>query len=390
SVEIFRHFRTQRKFLSLALVLDSLLIVQLVLAGLVVWSVRSPVVTTFHVWTGALILGTSVLICLRCYRLLELKALHGVSPQQSRLGGTRFTASPGRTLRANILSFWELTKPEITALVLVAVFIGYYLASVDDGAGLMANGWRLFHLLLGSAFVSGGVAVLNEFLERQYDGLMLRTRMRPIPSGKVSPRQALIFGVVISVAGVVYLALTVNFLVSMLSSLTLILYLFVYTPSKRKTSWNTLIGAFPGALPPVGGWLAVKESVSLGAWILFGILFLWQIPHFFSIAWIYRKDYGLAGFKMLPSEDETGVTTGSTIVALTAALLICSLALALVGLAGSFYVAGAAILGTAFVAVGVDMAVRRTNTGAKRLLLASVLYLPALLIVLLVDRGLFR
>ncbi|MEE9165843.1 MAG: heme o synthase [Candidatus Neomarinimicrobiota bacterium] len=369
---VFRHERTNRNVLLLTLCFDSLLIVQLLLAGFVIWTAKSPLVTTFHVWVGALMLGTSVLMSLKSYRLV-----HGSQPLRVR------------GVLSRISSLWELTKPRITGLVLVATFLGFYLAAGESGQSVLENRWLLLHLLFGSALASGGVGVLNEFLEWKYDSLMHRTRSRPIPSGNVTPATALLFGVIISLVGTVHLAVFVNLATAGLAFATLLLYLFVYTPLKRKTVWNTLIGAIPGALPPIGGWLAVGEQVSPAAWILFGILLLWQIPHFFSIARIYRKDYRRAGFKMLPVVDERGTVTFLYVVACCAALTLWSLMLSLAGPAGKTYFYGAAILGIAFLLVGVDAALRRKNSTVKRLLLASVLYLPALLAILFMDRTLF-
>lgn len=372
SVSLFRELRYEKRFLLLALFLSLLLITQWILAGWVIWTAKSPWITTFHQWTGALMLGTSF------FTMLRIIHLFGFSPRLAL-----------RTTWSRVSALWELTKPGITALILVSVFIGFYLAVRNAGASLSGVTWPLIHLLVGSALVSGGVGVLNEYVEREFDGRMYRTRNRPLPTGRVTPRLALTFGLFISAAGIGYLAVLVKGLTALLAALTLVLYIGLYTPLKRKTNWNTVIGAVPGAMPPLGGWAAFTGNLHPGAWILFAILFLWQIPHFFSIGRIYRRDYSRAGFKMLPVSDNEGTVTSGWIVFSCAGLLICSLFLFTAGLAGGVYLAGAALLGVMFLAVGTDAAIHRTNARARRLLLASVLYLPSLLAVLMLDRGLF-
>lgn len=367
SYSLVKRRRFEKRFVALAVLLGFLLVTQWVLAGLVIWTQKSPWITTAHQWTGALLLGTSFFISLRLIR--------------------SFRFSP-RAMWSRASALVELTKPGITGLVLVSVFIGFYLAAQTGGASLSELTWRLIHLLMGSALVSGGLGTLNEFVERRYDSRMLRTRNRPIPAGRVSPREALIFGLLISVAGITQLAVAVNGITALLAAVTLLLYIGVYTPLKRMTNWNTLIGAVPGAMPPVGGWVAFTGSLHPSAWILFAILFLWQIPHFFSIGRIYRRDYRRAGFKMLPVSDERGTQTFAWVLVSSLGLLVCSLFLFTTGLAGALYLAGATVLGLAFLAVGTDAAVHRTNARAKRLLIASVLYLPALLTTLVLDRAL--
>ena len=381
-VNAVRSFRTNRKIWVLPLVLAILLGLQLTLAAFVIWSVSSPLITTLHVWTGALMLGTSVLLVLRCYRLMVLpQEMSMLSFAEAGIGFNR--------AKMKLVSFKELTKPNINLLVLVATFIGFYLGLADKGESLVNHGWLLFHTLLGTACVSGGVAALNEFIERKLDGKMNRTKSRPLPSGKLTGKEGLIFGLSISGFGILYLVLTVSFAVGILSLLTLVMYLGIYTPLKTRTVWNTFIGAVPGALPPVGGWLAAQGKLAPEVWILFGILFLWQMPHFFSIAWIYREDYAKAGFKMIPINDESGRFTSIIIVSFSVALILCSLLLVAAGLASKVYLISASIAGLIFLSVAFKTAHKINSQKAKRLLIATILYLPLLLVLLVADVSLF-
>lgn len=288
-------------------------------------------------------------------------------------------------LKIKLKSFWALTKPNVTALVLVATFIGFKMAMRQQGESIFDHGLLLFNVLLGSAFVSGGVGTLNEYLERNYDSLMHRTQSRPLPSGILSPRKALVFGIGISFLGMIYLYMTVNLLTSFLSLLTLSFYLFVYTPLKRKTVWNLFFGAIPGAIPPVGGWIAAGGDLSPVVWMLFGVLFLWQIPHFLSIAWIYRKDYQRAGFRMIGMTGSPLMITFLGTVGCSVVLLLLTLGFFYTGIVGKTYLAGTTVIGVSFLALTIGMAVKRSNRWAHRLLLGSVLYLPALLLFMMID-----
>jgi protoheme IX farnesyltransferase len=288
-------------------------------------------------------------------------------------------------LKVKLKSFWELTKPNVTSLVLVATFIGFKMAMKQQGESIFDHGFLLFNVLLGSAFVSGGVGTLNEYLERYYDSLMHRTQSRPLPSGKLTSREALIFGIGISFFGMIYLTITVNPLTGLLSILTLVLYLFVYTPLKRKTAWNLFIGAIPGAIPPVGGWIAAGGDLSPVVWMLFGVLFLWQIPHFLSIAWIYRKDYQRAGFRMIGMPGSPLMITFLGTIGCSVVLLLLTLGLFLTGIVGKTYLVGATVIGVSFLILTICMAVNRSNRWAHRLLLGSVLYLPSLLLFMIID-----
>ncbi len=286
-----------------------------------------------------------------------------------------------------IRSYWELTKPRISFLVLTTVFLGYYLGLQAAGADWKNISTLLVgcHLLLGSFLASGGVSTLNEYLERDLDGLMRRTAGRPIPSGRISPRAARNFGLIIAVAGVLELSLYTHWITGLLTFLTILTYLAIYTPLKRITAWNTLAGAVPGALPPVGGWVAAGGEIGAEALVLFAILFCWQIPHFLALALIYRKDYARGGFKMMTVVHSMAHTSTHLIV-FSLALLGATLALYAVSGGSIFYVIGATLLGSTMLAASVMVAQRPVLKHARRLLLTSVFYLPALLFLILFDR----
>jgi protoheme IX farnesyltransferase len=279
-------------------------------------------------------------------------------------------------------NYIELTKPRITWLILMSTAIGYYF-------GLHGGGFRLlglFHTLLGTGLLASGTATLNEWYEREADAKMRRTRGRPIPSGRVTPHGALVFGIALSVLGFVDLALAVNMVAALWGMATLTSYLFLYTPLKQRTPHATTIGAFPGAMPPLIGYAASAGTLTAEAWVLFGILFLWQFPHFLSIAWMYREDYGRAGIVMLPVIEPDGKATARQIVVCSVLLIPASLAPAFLGMAGTVYLAGALALGLVFLYAGVRVAFDRTKLRARRVLLASVMYLPLLYGLLLLDR----
>ena len=277
--------------------------------------------------------------------------------------------------------YWTLTKPEVNFLVLISTLAGFYLASQGP-----VDLKLLFHTLAGTLLVASGTATLNQYLEREVDARMRRTANRPLPLGRVSPAGALGFGVFISVAGGLYLALVVNPLASFLALFTLATYLLVYTPLKSKSPWCTFIGAFPGAMPPLIGWAAVRGSLSLEAWVLYAMLFLWQFPHFLSIAWMYREDYARAGLLMLPEGDRDGRVTGRQVLAYSLALLPVSLLPTLTGLVGPIYFVGALLMGVVFLNYGVRLALSRTNALTKRLLMASVIYLPVVFALMMLDK----
>lgn len=276
----------------------------------------------------------------------------------------------------------ELTKPRVTLLVLVTTLVGFYLATSGPLKYL-----ALFHTLLGTALAAAGSATLNQFLERVPDKRMRRTENRPLPAGRLEPGRALWFGLFLSLSGLVYLVLLVNWLASLLTLLVLISYLFLYTPLKQKTSLCTMIGAIPGAIPPMIGWAGARGHLGMEAWTLFLIMFLWQFPHFLSIAWLYREDYERGGYRMLPLQDETGFITGQQILVYTLALVPVSLLPTVLGTTGWIYLAGAIALGLFFLHYGYRAAQSRTTRDARRLLKASVVYLPALLILMVLDKA---
>jgi protoheme IX farnesyltransferase len=244
----------------------------------------------------------------------------------------------------------------------------------------------MLHLILGTVLAAGGTLALNQYWERNVDALMERTRNRPLPDGRLQPIEALLFGAATTVLGVVYLAACVGALSALVTVATAVLYLFAYTPLKLRTALCTIVGAVPGALPPVTGWVAARDDLSLGAWILFGILFLWQLPHTLAIARLYRDDYARAGVRVLPVVDVEGSTTERQIVTACLALLAVSLLPTLVGLTGGLYFAGALALGLVFVVLGGLQALAPSTVSARRVLYASLLYLPVLLALLAFDK----
>ncbi len=281
---------------------------------------------------------------------------------------------------ATVGDYVSMLKPRITFLVMVTALAGSVLAFAGP-----INWWPVIHMLIGTALCSGGASALNQFMERDVDGLMRRTQNRPLPTGRISPNSAFAYGLIVSAIGVVYLAAWVNALSAGVGLFTVAGYLLVYTPSKRVTWWSTLIGAVPGAMPPVLGWAAVRGDLGMGAGILFAIMFLWQIPHFLSIAWMYRSDYDRAGFPVLPVCDPSGGRTARHITSHCVALLFVSLAPTWMGLTGQIYFVGALIIGIAFLAFGIATAVYKTQLSAKRLLLASIVYHPILLGLIMID-----
>jgi protoheme IX farnesyltransferase len=283
---------------------------------------------------------------------------------------TTSSASLSRTAPADWL---ELSKPRITTMVVVTALVGFVTASPRPWAATV-----LAAALLGTGLVAAGASVLNQVMERDTDALMLRTRTRPLPSGRVSPRAATVFGVLLTAAGLATLLPACGPLAAAVAFVTWASYLFAYTPLKRRTPLATLVGAVPGALPPVIGWAAARGSLDAGAFILFAILFLWQVPHFLAIAWLYREDYARARFPMLPVLDRDGAFTGRQVVVHSLALLLVSLAPVAAGLAGTFYLAGAFVLGVGLTLFALRLARARDLVAARGLFLASVLYLPAL------------
>jgi heme o synthase len=278
-------------------------------------------------------------------------------------------------------SYVVLTKPDVTFLVVITTVSGFYLASRGP-----LNWLLLFQTLCGTMLVAGGTAALNQYAERDIDSLMRRTAARPLPSRQLQPLEVLVFGAGAIFVGSIWLALDVNGLAALIALATCLLYLGAYTPLKKKTPWATALGAFPGALPPLIGWAAATGSITLGGWILFGILFFWQFPHFMSIAWIYRQDYARAGVKMLPVVDPQGDATFRQIIWTSIVLVPVTLLPSLLGIVGTSYFFGALFLGLALAQLGFWANRTRTNVRAKWLMHATVAYIPLLLGWMIFDR----
>jgi protoheme IX farnesyltransferase len=285
------------------------------------------------------------------------------------------------TTRERVAAYLELTKPRITFLIVLTSAAGFALAS-----GTRIDYASLLRAMLGIALLSSGIATINQYMERDLDALMRRTANRPLPSGKLLPWEALAFGVSLIVLAQVYLAVLVNPLTALLGLTVIAGYLFGYTPLKTRTSLSTMVGAFPGAVPPLIGWAAARGTIGLEAWVLFAILFLWQFPHFLAIAWMYREDYSRAGILMLPVVEPDGRVTAQQIVVYTVLLLPVSLIPAVLGISGRVYLYGAIVLGLLFLYSSVRAAFSKSRQEARRLLLASVIYLPLLFILMVLNR----
>jgi protoheme IX farnesyltransferase len=284
-----------------------------------------------------------------------------------------------------LCDYLELTKPKIAVLALVTVSLGFALSA--SAAGVYSNWWiLLFHANFGIAMVAASSSAWNQLFEQRTDSLMVRTRNRPLPAGRLSSWEVAVFAVVSAALGVYWLMAHVNILTAGLAALTLVLYSFIYTPLKRYTVFNTVVGAIPGALPPVLGWTAAGGTLDGGAFALFAVLFLWQFPHFMAIAWLYREDYRNAGLKMIPVVDLTGLKTGLTAVSYAIALLPVSWLPAQLGLAGNGYAGAATILGAWYIFASVQFLRLQTVAAARWLLWTSLVYLPALLGALVWDR----
>ncbi|MBV9504283.1 MAG: protoheme IX farnesyltransferase [Acidobacteriia bacterium] len=287
-------------------------------------------------------------------------------------------------------AYIELTKPRITWLILMSTGVGYFfgLPSADSWKGFLReiDLFPFLHTLLGTALMASGTAALNQWFEREADRKMRRTANRPLPAGRVSVGGALLFGIALSLGGFAELWFGVNRLAAAVGGFTWATYLFCYTPLKQRTWWSTTVGAIPGALPPVIGFAAAAGSLTREAWVLAAILFLWQFPHFYAIAWMYKDDYARAGIRMLPVVEPDGRFTAQQIVIYGMALIPVSLTPALIGMSGVVYAAGAFILGLWFLYSGVRVAFERTNTRARRVLVTSVLYLPLIYGLMLLDR----
>jgi heme o synthase len=282
--------------------------------------------------------------------------------------------------------YWALTKPEVNFLIVVTTFAGFYLgcaAQSRDFSFLLS-----INAVLGTLLVASGTGTLNQYIERRFDAQMRRTARRPLADGRLKPSAVLWFGIALSAVGSIYLAASVNILASLLAVFTLLSYLFVYTPLKRKTPLCTLVGAIPGAMPPLIGWAAATGKLNFEAWTLYAVLFLWQFPHFMAIAWMYRDDYDRAGYLVLPNDDRARArfVNLQTLLPLLA-LVPLSLLPALAGQPSPFYRIGASLLGFGFFYYGVQFVVHKTSPAARRLLMASIIYLPSLFVLMILARA---
>ncbi len=385
---ILRDHRDLPRLVLPGMLLGGLLIVQLLLGLASMWSrfvtpagavpARFIVtLTTLHVAAGALMLATCLVLSLRVYRLLPSRVpVVGRARRAHPIGRSGQTHARGR-----LSDFLALTRPRVVVMVLVTTLVGFYVGSVGAPDYL-----RLVSTLIGLGLAAGGTLALNQYLEQDVDARMERTRRRPLPDGRLEPKEALLFGAVITGGGLLFLALVVNFLSAGVTAVSVGSYLFLYTPLKRKTSLCSIVGAVPGALPPVIGWAAARGELGAEAWVLFAILFLWQIPHSLAIARLYRDDYARAGIRLLPVIEPDGGSTGRQIVSNCLALLAVGALPTLIGLAGSVYFVGAFVLGVGFLGCGIGLAISRSETAARRLLLASLVYLPAQLGLMALDK----
>jgi protoheme IX farnesyltransferase len=278
------------------------------------------------------------------------------------------TARP--LLGARAADFLALTKPRLNLLVVATTAAGFYLGTDRLDVPLLAS------TVIGTAMVAGGAAAFNEIFERDTDALMRRTRTRPLPTGRIHPSAAVWFALALSVTGIAVLGLGANWLAAAVAAVTLLSYVLVYTPLKSRTPVATLVGGVPGALPPMIGWAAATGTLSIEAWVLFAVVFLWQMPHFLGMAWMCREEYAQAGLPMLPVVDASGRITARMVVLYASVLVPVSLAPTLVGLAGRVYFGGALALGLAFLVLGIQFARQRTYNGARRLFVGSITYLP--------------
>ncbi len=276
---------------------------------------------------------------------------------------------------------WELAKPRMVTMILVTTVAGFYLASPTSLDFVL-----LAHLMVGTALAAGGALALNQLLERDTDAMMERTRNRPLPGGRILPLEALAFGAAATSAGLLWLSIGVNPLSALVTAAVVAVYLFAYTPLKKRSAFCTVVGAFPGALPPVAGWAAATGEIGLGAVILFGIMFFWQLPHSLAIAWIYKEDYRRAGIRLLPTVEPTGRSTGTHIFVNSLALMAVGLLPTLAGMAGWAYFVTALVMGGAMLVAAARTALLRSDATARLLLRTSLLYVPVVLVAMVLDR----
>jgi protoheme IX farnesyltransferase len=368
---VWRRHPGRRDLARPALAAAILVVVQSGLGGWAVLTRLDVLPATLHVVNGALLLAAGAVLTARAWR--AARAPGGAAADRG--------AAPRPGMGRRVADYLELTKPRVTALVLVTTAAGFHLAS-RGGTDLLL----LLHALIGTLCVAAGTSALNQWLERRADGRMLRTRMRPLPAGRLGSRPALLFGAGISALGLAHLALAVNGLTAVLAAATLLSYIGVYTPLKKVTPLATLVGAIPGALPPLIGWTAARGVIEPAGLALFAILFVWQLPHSLAIALMYRDDYARGGFRLLPVVDPEGGSTGRQILAHSLLLLPVSLVPAAAGLAGTVYLGGALLLGLGLIGCALPLMARASAGAARRVLLASIVYLPVLLGLLVLDR----
>ena len=290
-------------------------------------------------------------------------------------------ARRGRLSNRAVFDFAELIKARLTLLVLVTTAVGFYLGV----AGPVSYG-ALFHVVFGTALAAAGASALNQWWERRLDALMQRTKTRPIPAGRMLPRDALVAGGLLAIAGIVYLTVLCNWLSALLAAITIIIYIFAYTPLKSISTANTIVGAIPGALPPMIGWAAACGAIDAGAWSLFAIIFLWQLPHFFAIAWMYRDDYARAGFRMISGDDRSGERSASQSVFFSILLFIIAGVPTFLGMTTLLYLPVELALGGIFIMVAMRFLRSRKSTDARLLFITSIVYLPLLLGALVLTK----
>lgn len=291
------------------------------------------------------------------------------------------SVNPWARVRAKAADYVQLTKPRISVMALVTTLAGMYMA-----AHTRLSPALIFNTAVGVALVGGGANALNMALEHRPDANMRRTQNRPLPSGRMRPAEAWAFGGIISVLGALLLAFGANPLAAAVAASSVALYVLIYTPLKRVSTVNTAVGAIPGALPPLIGWAAASGSLPPQAWTLFAILFFWQLPHFFAIAWLYREDYMAGGFRMVASDDPSGEMIGPRMIGQTLLLILASFAPFVWRLAGVSYLIGAVLLGVFFLYYGIELTRRRDKPSARRALMASIIYLPALMALMAIDK----
>ncbi len=310
-----------------------------------------------------------------------LPAQTGTVAPRTYLNQRRHLSANERTQRSKALDYWDLIKPEITFLVGISALAGFFLGTEGSVSAV-----RLFHTLVGVTVAAAGCGMLNHYLERHLDPNMRRTANRPLAAGRVSAPVVLILGAVLILLGTLQLWAFINGLTAFLAALTAVTYLGIYTPLKRVSKYNTLIGCIPGALPALGGWTAATGSLGAGGWALFAVLFFWQMPHFLSLAWMYRKDYDRGRFAMLPVVEPEGHSTARQTVLFTVLVIAASVVPFALGLSSWLYLAGVLLLGVAFLKPAIAFYRSKSNQAARKVLLASVLYIPLFVVCILIDR----